>query len=238
VTLRHAGRLPVLSEVSLELPAGKITAISGESGSGKSTLLAVLQRLYPPESGRIQVGSLDFEHINTASFRRLLSVLPQRIELTSGSILANIAPGDPEPDLARATEVCRDLGILEFILSLPQKFLTALGEDGVSLSGGQRQRIALARTFYRDAPILLLDEPTVALDRQATRCVMMLMEKRRASGCTIVAVTHSRAVVQIADHVLVFKDGRVVPADRRGRAPVPASLALPLHASPALAATG
>ncbi len=238
VTVRHPGRLPVLAEVSLELPAGKITAVTGESGSGKSTLLAVLQRLYLPESGLIQIGTLDFEYISTASFRRLLSVLPQRIELTSGSILSNIAAGDPAPDLARATEVCRDLGILEFINSLPQKFLTALGEDGVSLSGGQRQRIALARTFYRDAPILLLDEPTVALDRQATRCVMTLMEKRRASGCTLIAVTHSGAIVQIADHVLVFKDGHVVTPDRRGRKAVPASVALPLHHPPALAATG
>jgi ABC-type multidrug transport system fused ATPase/permease subunit len=153
-------------------------------------------------------------------------------------IWQNIAYGKPEAQRAEIIRAAKMANAHEFIEKMPDGYDTMVGERGVSLSGGQRQRIALARTFYRDAPILLLDEPTVALDRRATRCVMLLMEKRRASGCTIIAVTHSRAVVQIADHVLVFKDGRAVPADRRGRAAMPASLALPLHASPALAATG
>ena len=228
VTLRHPGRLPVLREVSLTIPMGKITVVTGESGSGKSTLLAVLQRLYLPESGLIHIGQIDFEYISTASLRAMLSILPQRTELTSGSILANIAVGDPGPNPVRAAEVCRELGILDFINSLPQKFHTALGEGGLSLSGGQRQRIALARTFYRDAPIVLLDEPTLALDRQATRCVMKMMLKLRAKGTTVVAVTHSGAIVNIADSVLVFKDGCArVPDAHVPAAPTPVRAAAP-----------
>ena len=213
VTLKHAGRLPVLREVSLTIPQGKITAVTGESGSGKSTLLAVLQRLYLPESGLIQIGELDFEYLSTASLRAMLTVLPQRIELTSGTILANIAAGEPAPDLVRVTAVCRSLGILDFINALPQKFQTSLSEGGLSLSGGQRQRIALARTFYREAPLVLLDEPTAALDREATRCVMTMLGQLRARGATVIVVTHSRAIVGLADHVLVFKDGRVGPPE-------------------------
>ena len=209
VTLRHAGRLPVLREVSLVIPQGRITAVTGESGSGKSTLLAVLQRLYLPESGLIQIGQIDFEYLTTASLRAALSVLPQRIELTSGTVLANIAVGEASPDLVRATAVCRGLGILDFINSLPQKFNTFLNEGGLSLSGGQRQRIALARAFYREAPILLLDEPTAALDRRSTDCVMAMMQRARARGATVIVATHSRAVLTIADCVLSFRDGRL-----------------------------
>lgn len=227
VTLRHAGRLPVLRSVSLTLPQGKITAVTGPSGSGKSTLLAVLQRLYLPESGLIRIGRIDFEYFSTASLRAMLSVLPQRVELTSGTILANIAVGEAVPDLVRITEICRGLGILDFIHSLPQKFHTALSEGGPNLSGGQRQRIALARTFYREAPILLLDEPTAALDRAATDCVLAMMQQRRARGATLVVATHSQSLISIADCVLEFKEGQVLassgseaaaPVEPRGRA--------------------
>jgi ATP-binding cassette, subfamily C, bacteriocin exporter len=236
VTLRHAGRLPVLREVSLVVPLGRITAVTGESGSGKSTLLALLQRLYLPESGLIQIGTLDFEHISTASLRALLSVLPQRIELSSGSILSNIAVGETAPDLVRVTAVCRQLGILEFINSLPQKFHTSLNEGGLSLSGGQRQRIALARTFYRPAPLILLDEPTLGLDRRATRCVMEMMKEARARGATVIAVTHSGAIIGIADSLLVFKDGRIgPPGSKAAAAPGPEPLTLPPQTLAALA---
>jgi len=232
VTVRHAGRLPVLREISLTIPPGRITAVTGESGSGKSTMLALLQRLYVPESGLIQIGRIDFEYLSTASLRAQLSVLPQRIELTSGSILSNIAVGEPRPDLVRVTEVCRGLGILDFINSLPLKFHTALNEGGLSLSGGQRQRIALARTFYREAAIVLLDEPTIALDREATRCVMTMMQQLRAKGATVIAVTHSRAIISIADCVLVFKDGRVGAPE----APPPSLPAAPADAGQPLGA--
>jgi ATP-binding cassette subfamily B protein len=215
VTLRHPGRLPALREVTLAFPAGKISVVTGESGCGKSTLFAVLQRLYLPESGNISIGKIDFDYLSTASLRTALSVLPQRVELVAGSILANIAVGVAAPDLVRVSELCAELGILDFINSLPQKFSTSLSEGGLALSGGQRQRLALARTFYRCAPIVLLDEPTTALDRDAIEHVTAMMLRLRAAGTTVIAATHSRSILAIADHVVVLKAGRVVPAEAR-----------------------
>jgi ATP-binding cassette subfamily B protein len=233
VTLRHPGRLPALREVTLEFPPGRISVVTGESGCGKSTLFAVLQRLYLPESGRIMIGKIDFDYLSTGSLRTALSVLPQRVELVAGSILANIAVGVATPDMVRVTELCGELGILEFINALPQKFLTSLAEEGLALSGGQRQRIALARTFYRRAPIVLLDEPTTALDRAAVAHVTAMILRLRAEGTTVIVATHSRAIIAIADHLITMKSGRVVTAPaREARSapadPIPAENALPV----------
>ena len=220
VVLRHPGRMPALRGVTFAIPAGRITAITGESGSGKSTLLAILQRLYVPDSGLIKVGRIDFDYIGTASLRAMVSVLPQRVDLFSGSLLANIAAGEADPDMARVVDVCSKLGMAEFVDSLPEKFNTWLGEGGLNFSGGQRQKVGLARAFYRHAPILLLDEPTTALDWQSTQKVAAILEERRREGATIVVVTHSRAIRGIADAVVLIREGVVVPESAAdGRAP-------------------
>jgi len=213
VSFKYAGRLPTLQDISLTLPAGKITALVGESGCGKSTLLALLQRLYLPEKGRILIGEVDVQYFRLASLRRHLTVVPQQTHLLSGTVLENLAPGDYQPDMERVLRICREVGVLEFIEKLPQGFFTHLNENGANLSGGQRQRLALARTLYLDAPILLLDEPSSALDAKSEHTLMILLQRLRDAGRTIVIAAHSPAVLAIADQVVTLANGRITSCD-------------------------
>ena len=209
VTFKHAGRLATLHDVTLTLPAGRITVIAGPSGCGKSTLLAILQRLYLPEQGRILVGGIDLNHFQLASLRRHLAVVPQQTHLLTGTILENLAPGDPQPDLQRLLKLCRDVGALEFIEKLPQGFFTHLTENGANFSGGQRQRLALVRALYLDAPILLLDEPTSALDAAAEASFIRQLHAQRESGRTIIIAAHHAGLIAAADCVVRMEGGVV-----------------------------
>jgi ATP-binding cassette subfamily B protein len=209
VSFRHAGRLATLSDVTLTLPAGRITVLAGESGCGKSTLLALLQRLYLPEKGRITFGDIDAQYFTLDSLRRHLAVVPQATVLLSGTVLENLAPGDPAPDLEKILRLCREVGVLEFIEQLPQKFLTHLSENAANLSGGQRQRLALVRALYLDAPVLLLDEPTAALDASSENTVLTLLQKLRDQGKTIIIAAHHTDVLAIADQVVRMAGGMV-----------------------------
>jgi ABC-type bacteriocin/lantibiotic exporter with double-glycine peptidase domain len=206
----HVGRPPVLHELSLTFPTERITALAGESGSGKSTVLALLQRLYLPTTGRILVGEHDLRYFRLASLRRHLAVVPQQTQLLAGTVLENLAPGDPQPDFERLLGHCREAEALGFIERLPQGFLTQLSENGTNLSGGQRQRLALVRALYREAPILLLDEPSSALDPEAEQVLIRLLRRLRAHGCTIVVAAHSPAVLAMADRVVVLVAGSAV----------------------------
>ena len=209
VTFKHAGRLATLQEVSATMPAGRITMLAGESGCGKTTLLALLQRLYLPEKGRVFIGDIDIRYFTLESLRRGLVVVPQQTILLSGTVLENLAPGDPQPDMERLLQICRDVGVLESIEKLPQGFFTYLNENGVNLSGGQRQRLALARAFYLDAPILLLDEPSSALDAKSEQALMDLLVRLRNAGKTILLAAHNPRLAAIADHVITLAAGRV-----------------------------
>jgi ATP-binding cassette subfamily B protein len=216
VGFRHAGRAATLRDVTLVLPRGRITALVGESGCGKSTLLSLVQRLYEPDSGRIFIGDRDVRYFRLASLRRQLAVVAQQTHLLSGTVLENLAPGDSEPDLERLLRLCREVGVLEFIEKLPQGFLTHLTENGANLSGGQRQRLALVRALYLDAPILLLDEPSSALDAQSEAVLLATLRRLRDEGRTIVIAAHSPAVLTIADQVVTLAMGAVVSVEARG----------------------
>jgi ATP-binding cassette subfamily B protein len=232
VTFRHAGRPVTLRDVTLTLPRGRITALVGESGCGKSTLLALWQRLYQPEAGRLFIGEHDLRYFRLASLRRHLAVVPQQTHLLSGTVLENLAPGDYQPDLERLLRLCREAGALEFIEALPQGFLTPLTENGVNLSGGQRQRLALVRALYLDAPILLLDEPSSALDARSEEVLLTVLARLRAEGRTIVVAAHSPALRDMADRVVTLAGGTVVAVEDRG-ADFPTT-----HPSPAPARSG
>ena len=164
VGFKYAGRGATLQALSFVCPAGRITALRGESGCGKSTVLSLIQRLYSPQQGRIFIGEHDIHYYSLASLRRAVAVVPQHTALLLGTVLENLAPGEFQPDLERVLRLCREVGVLETIERLPQGFFAHLAENGVNLSGGQRQRLALVRALYREAPILLLDEPSSALD--------------------------------------------------------------------------
>ncbi len=210
VSFHHAGRLATLRDINLTVPVGRITVLAGNSGCGKSTLLALLQRLYLPEQGRVCLGGIDVQYFTLDSLRRHLAVVPQATVLLSGTILENLAPGDPQPQMERLLRLCRDVGILEFVETLPQKFLTHLGENGVNLSGGQRQRLALVRALYVDAPILLLDEPTAALDPASEATILALLQTLRDEGKTILIAAHHPTVLAIADQIVRMDEGRIV----------------------------
>ena len=218
VGFKHAGRLATLESLSFVCPAGRITALRGESGCGKSTVLSLIQRLYSPQQGRIFVGEHDIHYYSLASLRRAVAVVPQQTVLLLGTVLENLAPGEFQPDLERLLRLCREVGVLETIERLPQGFFTHLTENGVNLSGGQRQRLALVRALYRDAPILLLDEPSSALDEGSEAMLMGVLLRQRASGRTIVFAAHAPRLLEVADHVVTMAAGRVV-ADGSAAAP-------------------
>lgn len=208
VTFKYPGRLPVLRDLTLTIPAGKITVLVGESGCGKSTLLALIRRLYLPETGRIYLGEADLQYLSLASLRKMVAVVPQQTHLLSGNVLENLAPGDQQPDLPGLLRICREVGILDFIESLPQGFLTPLTENGNNLSGGQRQRFAIARALYTQAPVLLFDEPSSALDLRAEHTLMELLLHLRDQGRTIIVSAHTERLLEAADQVLEIRDGR------------------------------
>ena len=212
VGFKHAGRVATLQAVGFVCPAGRITALKGESGCGKSTVLSLIQRLYSPQQGRIFIGEHDIHYYSLASLRRAVAVVPQQTVLLLGTVLENLAPGEYQPDLERVLRLCREVGVLEAIEKLPQGFFTHLTENGVNLSGGQRQRLALVRALYREAPILLLDEPSSALDERSEGMLMEVLRRRRAAGTTIVFAAHDPRLLQIADHVVTMAAGRVVAA--------------------------
>jgi ATP-binding cassette subfamily B protein len=209
VSFKHAGRLVTLHDLSFSCPVGRVTAVVGESGCGKSTILALIQRLYAASSGRIFLGEHDLRYYSLVSLRRAIAVVPQNTNLFAGTVLENLVPGEPQPDMERVLRLCRETGAVDFIEKLPQGFLTHLSENGTNLSGGQRQRVALVRALYRDAPILLLDEPTSALDLHSEDLLIHLIETRRAMGKTILLATHSPRLLAVADHVVHLTDGRV-----------------------------
>lgn len=216
VSFSHAGRAGTLQEVSFDAPSGRITALVGESGCGKSTVLSLLQRLYTPSGGRIFAGEHDIQYYSLASLRRAMATVPQQTVLLSGTVVENIVPGDFEPDMERVLRICREVGVLETIEKLPQGFMTFLSENGANLSGGQRQRLALARALYRDAPILLLDEPSSALDTRSERVLLEVLLRQREEGKTILLAAHSPGLLEIADQVVTLSAGKVVKAEQVG----------------------
>src|SRR5690606_21890437 len=179
VKFRYGTRIEVFHDFNLTIPNGKITAIVGESGSGKSTLMSLLQNIYSIEKGHISIGDLDIKYIDTESLRELVSVVPQKIDLFAGNVIENIAVGEFVPDIERIIDICKSIGILEFIETLPNGFETYLGENGASLSGGQKQRIAIARALYKEPEILVLDEATSSLDSKSENHIQQTINALR-----------------------------------------------------------
>ena len=190
VTFRYGARAPALRDVTVRFRQGAVTAVVGESGSGKSTIAALIQRVYGADEGRVRIGGVDVRHLSDDCLRALVCTVPQRIELLAGSVLENVALGDPEPDVRRALEATRVAGIADTIERLPAGFDTELGDNGTTLSGGERQRLAIARALYRDSEILILDEATSSLDGHAVAGVRRMMRERRARGRTVIVIAH------------------------------------------------
>jgi ATP-binding cassette subfamily B protein len=210
VKFRYGTRVDVFESLNLTIKKGDITAVVGESGSGKTTLVSLLQNLYPLKSGHIRIGSYDLSHLTNQSLRKVVSVVPQRIDLFAGNVVDNIALGEFTPDMAKVIVVCEKLGITKFIEQLPHGFNTYLGENGASLSGGQQQRIAIARALYRDPEILILDEATSSLDSLAETFVQNTMRIMREESKTVIVIAHRLSTIHLAQRIIVLDNGEVV----------------------------
>lgn len=209
VSFRYGTRELVLEQVDFLIEHGRMTAIVGESGSGKSTAMSILQKLYPVESGVVRIGRYDIRHIRSESLRRHIAAVPQDVHLFGGTVIENIAIGDPEPDMNRILQLSDELGITPLVDSLPMGFHTPLGENGMELSGGQRQRIGIARALYRQPTILILDEATSHLDSLAEAEIQRCLERLRSEGMTIIVIAHRLATVAKADRIVVLRAGQV-----------------------------
>ena len=210
VKFRYGTRVDVFESLNLTIKKGDITAVVGESGSGKTTLVSLLQNLYPLKSGHIRIGSYDLRHLTNQSLRKVVSVVPQRIDLFAGNVVDNIALGEFTPDMAKVIAVCEKLGMTKFIEQLPHGFNTYLGENGASLSGGQQQRIAIARALYRDPEILILDEATSSLDSLAETFVQNTMRIMREESKTVIVIAHRLSTIHLAQRIIVLDNGEVV----------------------------
>jgi ATP-binding cassette subfamily B protein len=210
VHFRYGTRTVVFSGLDLSVSKGSMIAIVGESGSGKSSLLSLLQNLYPVKEGQITIGGFDLQHISKRSLRRIVGVVPQHIDLFSGTIIENIAVGEHQPDLQRVLFLSKLIGIDEFIERLPSTYNSIVSEQGVNLSGGQRQRLAIARALYRDPEIVILDEATSSLDPVSEQKVLDTLNWLKSQGKTILVIAHRLSTVKNCDTIYVLHDGRVV----------------------------
>jgi ATP-binding cassette subfamily C protein CydCD len=202
VTVRYPGRdTAAVTDVHLTVEPGETVALVGPSGAGKSTLLHALLGFVAPTEGRVLVGGADLSTLDMAQWHARVAWVPQHPHLYAGTIAENVRLARPDADDSAVRRALRDAGALEFVDALPEGTATVLGEDGTGLSAGQRQRLALARAFLADRPVLLLDEPTAALDG-ATEAEVVDAVRRLAKGRTVLLVVHRPALLEVADRVV------------------------------------
>lgn len=198
----------ILNDVSVTFPAGKVTAIVGASGSGKTTLLKLILGYYPILEGSISVGNIPLQNLKIKKWRALCGVVMQESIIFTDSIAGNIAVGDVNIDMDRVMNAARIACIDDFIQSLPLKYNTRIGVNGIGLSSGQKQRILIARAVYRNPRYIILDEATNSLDAKNERMIVENMS-RFYDGKTVIIVAHRLSTVKHADQIIVLKDGMV-----------------------------
>ncbi|WP_336234876.1 ABC transporter ATP-binding protein [Achromobacter dolens] len=206
---RYAGgTAPALRDIDLDLPARGLTALVGPSGSGKTTLTRLLMRHADPQRGAIRIGGVDIRGLPPADLNRLISTVFQDVHLFDDSVIGNIGMARPEAGEAEVRAAARAAHCLDFIERLPQGWQTRLGEAGGKLSGGERQRLSIARAILKDAPVVILDEPTAALDTESELAVQAAIDTLVAERSVIV-IAHRLSTIVAADRILVFEDGRI-----------------------------
>ena len=196
---------PVLSHVSFEIPAGKSIALVGPSGSGKTTICSLLPRFYDVTDGRVTIDGNDVRKLTLESLRSQIGLVSQDVYLFGGSIKDNIAYGKPDATMDEIVDAAQKANIHDFIMELPDKYDTFVGERGTRLSGGQKQRISIARVFLKNPPVLILDEATSALDNESERFIQKRLEEL-AKDRTTITIAHRLSTIRNADEILVVAD--------------------------------
>ena len=198
----------VLENINLSVKAGEVVALVGKSGSGKSTLVNLLARFYDIVSGKIKINGLDSQSIPLSEFRNYIGVVPQESFLFSGSIAENIAFGKESVTQAEIEKAAKMANAYEFIMELPEKFETEVGERGTRLSGGQKQRIAIARALIQNPQIMILDEATSALDTESEKLVQEALDQLM-KGRTTFVIAHRLSTIIHADKIVVMENGKI-----------------------------
>ncbi|HVP64413.1 MAG TPA: ATP-binding cassette domain-containing protein, partial [candidate division Zixibacteria bacterium] len=195
------------------VPAGSRVGIAGPSGSGKSTLVNLLTRFYDPIEGAISIDGVDLRDFRLDDLRQQFSIVLQEPMLFSTTVAGNIAYARPDASRAEVIEAAHRANAHEFIMRLPQAYDTPIGENGARLSGGERQRLAIARAFLKDAPMLILDEPTSSIDVQAEAEILAAVESL-LNGRTTFMIAHRLGTLEHCDMVLVLREGRLTMVTR------------------------
>ncbi len=211
VTFGYDPQHPVLHDVSFRIHPGMMVALVGHTGAGKSSILHLIQRFYDPQAGEIRIDGCDIRDYTLASLRQQIALVPQEPMLFHAAIHENIAYGRPQANVAEIIAAAKAANADGFIRRLPEGYHTILEERGVGLSGGERQRLAIARAMVRQAPLLLLDEPTVGLDAQSEQSVVEALERLMVGRTTVVSA-HRLSTIQRADLILVVENGRITEA--------------------------
>jgi ATP-binding cassette subfamily B protein len=208
ISFQYPGGSQVFDRFSLRIPPGQRVGLVGQSGGGKSSLFTLLQRFYDAQHGSITIDGQDIAKVTQLSLREAISVVPHDISLFHRSIMENIRYGRPnasDDEVLRAAMAAR----CDFIDTLPEGMATIVGDRGIKVSGGQRQRIAIARAFVKDAPILLLDEATAALDSESEEAIREALS-RLMRGRTVIAIAHRLATLRNFDRVVMLQSGRII----------------------------
>ena len=209
VSFGYDPQIPVLHDLSFSIQQGMTVALVGHTGAGKSSILHLLQRFYDPQEGQICVDGQDIRTCTLASLRQQIALVPQEPMLFRASVRENIMYGRPQATEAQIIAAAQEANADSFIRRLPQGYDTILEERGVGLSGGERQRLAIARAMVRQAPLLLLDEPTVGLDAQSEQSVVEALARLMVGRTTVISA-HRLSTIQGADLILVIDEGRIV----------------------------
>jgi ABC-type multidrug transport system fused ATPase/permease subunit len=209
IQFAYAGRRETLRDISFDAKAGQVVGIVGPTGAGKSTLVSLLPRFYDPQSGRILLDGTDIRELTLQSLREQISIVLQEPLLFSGTIAQNILYGRLDATNDEVIEAAKAANAHDFIMRLPKKYDTLLGERGAAVSGGERQRICVARAFLKDAPILILDEPTSSVDSK-TEAVILEALDRLMVGRTTFMIAHRLSTLHRADLILVVNNGQLV----------------------------
>ena len=206
---RYKDNQPLFNKFSLNIEANKKIGLVGHSGAGKSTLIKLLSRYYNLNGGKILIGEIDISEVTQESLRKHIALIPQESTLFNRSIMDNIRYGNPKATDKQVISAAKKAYIHDFIMTLPDKYESKVGERGVMLSGGERQRIAIARAILKNAPILILDEATSALDSQSERYIQKSL-KQLMKGKTVIAIAHRLSTLNEMDELIVLKKGKIV----------------------------